>query len=593
MRKFKTVLATILVVTLIVCTASLSAYAADEEKVIFETSFSDGDVAANNLNELGGHATYYFSFDWELLYDTTVGGEIYFVVDSADASAHHYMHRFAIDEQTAGTKGHEAVTWDFYGKPNMGYGGEHGAIVVTEVKYVRFLVKNIGGFSLDNFEIRKDNAEGEVVFSTDFSNEELPSALQVDTDSYDFAGIRNGKFVAEFKDGVVGNPNYHLSALKINSEVLPLIWHGSGYKTAEVANGNYTVDNDGNVVCADGYFPFFETNPNKVDLKWGVGDVYHISFDYKYNYAPDGGDMYFRLETADGKVTAKQINVPNPNEINTWEHFSVTIDANGSNGDFGDIIAADTQMMIRLINKKLKGISIDNLSIATPTHASKAIIDNGGGSIGTWINGEKTSATLKFTTAGSFNSIGLSVYWASNPVVGNGPKAEWKCELFKFEYNIDNSVSKDPVKSNNIISDGDDNPHFTFDLGDDMPSGTYVVRFTLTNPEYTEMLQQEGVDSEPKAKAPYLVLPKIDNPDSAKFEYDCDPFNLILNAEIIDGDFFLVNPDETAVPTEPETQPGTEPETNVQTGDATVAMFAVIVVLAMGIAVVFAKRKSF
>ena len=340
MRKFKTVLATILVVTLIVCTASLSAYAADEEKVIFETSFSDGDVAANNLNELGGHATYYFSFDWELLYDTTVGGEIYFVVDSADASAHHYMHRFAIDEQTAGTKGHEAVTWDFYGKPNMGYGGEHGAIVVTEVKYVRFLVKNIGGFSLDNFEIRKDNAEGEVVFSTDFSNEELPSALQVDTDSYDFAGIRNGKFVAEFKDGVVGNPNYHLSALKINSEVLPLIWHGSGYKTAEVANGNYTVDNDGNVVCADGYFPFLETNPNKVDLKWGVGDVYHISFDYKYNYAPDGGDMYFRLETADGKVTAKQINVPNPNEINTWEHFSVTIDANGSNGDFGDIIAA-------------------------------------------------------------------------------------------------------------------------------------------------------------------------------------------------------------------------------------------------------------
>ncbi len=229
---------------------------------------------------------------------------------------------------------------------------------------------------------------------------------------------------------------------------------------------------------------------------------------------------------------------------------------------------------------------------AATTHASKAILDNGGGAIGTWINGGKTSATAKFTTAGSFNSIALAVYWASNPVVGNGPKAEWKCELFKFEYNIENSVSKDPVKSTTVVSDGDANPPFAFDLGEDMPAGTYVVKFTLTNPDYTEMLQQEGVDTEPKEKAPYLVLPKIDNPDPTKFAYENDPFNLVFNAEIVDGDFFLANPDETEVPAQPTTGEN-PPETQPQTGDAAVAMIAVLAVLAMGAAVVFAKKRSF
>ena len=47
------------------------------------------------------------------------------------------------------------------------------------------------------------------------------------------------------------------------------------------------------------------------------------------------------------------------------------------------------------------------------------------------------------------------------------------------------------------------------------------------------------------------------------------------------------------VTTEPETQVPTEPETNTQTGDFTVAMFAVIAVLAMGAAVVFAKKRAF
>lgn len=365
MKRIKSISAIILAIALVVCSISLyptpSAAAEVEEEVIYNTSFSDGDVASNGLIELGGHPTYYFSFDWELLYDTTDGAEIYFVVDSADGSTHHHMHRFAIDEQDAGTTGYEEIVWDFFGKPNMGYGGEHGAIVSTEPKLIRFLVKNVGGFSIDNFEIRKDDEDGEIVFSTDFSEDKLPEAFQTDEGNYDFAGVRDGKFVAEFKDGVVGNPNYHLSALNINSEVLPLIWRGSGFETVEVSDGYYTVDNGGEAVCDDGYFPFLEINPNKVELKWGVGNSYHVSFDYKFNYS-NYGEVFLRLETADGKVTGKQIEVSNPKEINSWENFSVTIDANGK-GDFDDSIAIDTPMMLRLINKELEGISIDNITI--------------------------------------------------------------------------------------------------------------------------------------------------------------------------------------------------------------------------------------
>ncbi|MBP5779985.1 MAG: discoidin domain-containing protein [Clostridia bacterium] len=47
------------------------------------------------------------------------------------------------------------------------------------------------------------------------------------------------------------------------------------------------------------------------------------------------------------------------------------------------------------------------------------------------------------------------------------------------------------------------------------------------------------------------------------------------------------------VEAQPVTEPVTEPETQPQTGDAAVAMFAVIAVLAMGAAVVFMKKRAF
>ena len=50
---------------------------------------------------------------------------------------------------------------------------------------------------------------------------------------------------------------------------------------------------------------------------------------------------------------------------------------------------------------------------------------------------------------------------------------------------------------------------------------------------------------------------------------------------------------ETQPATQPQTQPATQPETQPQTGDASVAMIAVLALLVISAAVVFARKKSY
>ena len=222
------------------------------------------------------------------------------------------------------------------------------------------------------------------------------------------------------------------------------------------------------------------------------------------------------------------------------------------------------------------------------TYSNKFVGD--GAAIGVWVQGTNNVASLEFTTAGSFNGIILPIYWASNPSVGNGPKAEWKWELFKFQYNPDYTFTQNPVKSGSVTSEGDNNPVAAASFDEALEAGTYIVRFTLTNPDYTEMLQS-AQDSEPKEKTPYLVLPKLgekgENPDPSKFTYStAEAFNFVVVGEDGINEFFVANPDNVDAPSQ-----GGEPVP--QTGDATVAMFAVVLVAAMGAAVVFSKKRAF
>ena len=207
-----------------------------------------------------------------------------------------------------------------------------------------------------------------------------------------------------------------------------------------------------------------------------------------------------------------------------------------------------------------------------------------GTAIGVWLQGDNHAATLEFTTAGAFKGFGFPIYWASNATVPNGPFAKYKIELFKFAYNPEYTLSQAPVKSYELDGQGDNNPAFAFEFDEALKAGTYIVRVTITN--YDEILtgkmngQGDDVDM-----TPYLVLPKMDaNPDPAKFAFStADAFNFYVVGEDGIDDFFAANPENTDVP---QTQPP-------QTGDAAVAMIAVLAVLAMGAAVVFAKKRSF
>ena len=167
-------------------------------------------------------------------------------------------------------------------------------------------------------------------------------------------------------------------------------------------------------------------------------------------------------------------------------------------------------------------------------------IKNGGESIGAWIQKGKETNYVEFTTAGKINGFNFH-YWASSPATGTGPKATWKAELYKFEKNPDYSFTKAPLKSVEVTSEGDNNPVVNVKWDDALDAGTYIIKFTLLNPDYTEEFNGE-------TKRPYLVLPKIDNPDTSKFAYGGTVFNLSVYGDDVDGDFFIENPANVDAP---------------------------------------------
>ncbi|MBR7062679.1 MAG: LPXTG cell wall anchor domain-containing protein [Clostridia bacterium] len=206
-----------------------------------------------------------------------------------------------------------------------------------------------------------------------------------------------------------------------------------------------------------------------------------------------------------------------------------------------------------------------------------------GTAIGVWLQGDNDTATLEFTTAGAFNGFGLPIYWASNAGVPNGPFGKYKVELFKFAYNPEYTLSQAPVKSYELDGQGDNNPAFDFVFDEALKAGTYIVRITLTNKDEILVGKMNGQGDDVEM-TPYIVLPKMDaNPDASKFAFStADAFNLYVLAEDGVEDFFAANPENTDAPADPP-----------QTGDAAVAMFAVLAILAMGAVVVFAKKRSF
>jgi len=231
----------------------------------------------------------------------------------------------------------------------------------------------------------------------------------------------------------------------------------------------------------------------------------------------------------------------------------------------------------------IKTINYVNEESDEVTYDLKAISGNDGDpGKAVWLNEDGEYCGVKFTTTDALGGVDL-FFWASNGT--NGPLGSFKGEIFKFDTNIENTLAKDPVASKTHAWTADNTPGFNWRFDEPLEKGTYVLKFTIVGDTAT------GVDKE----TAYVVFPAVNSEIAeANFEYvNTDVkfnFGVFGNSRVSLNDFFAANPEEG---TEPATQPGTEPTTIPQTGDFSVAMFAVIAVLAMGAAVVFMKKRSY
>ena len=179
-------------------------------------------------------------------------------------------------------------------------------------------------------------------------------------------------------------------------------------------------------------------------------------------------------------------------------------------------------------------------------------------------------------------------FWAINfPLSWGNYGAPLK---FKVTKENDETV----VAEKDIVRLGDGG--FAIDFGKTIPAGKYVLSVAITD----DTLAAEGQ---------YAYYNVIGHATGMLDEEYCLNTNgtEIEEAGAVelfssdDGRGFIKLSEEAQPATQPDTEPGTEPgtepatqpETVPQTGDAAVAMFAVIAVLAMGAAVVFVKKRVF
>ena len=199
-----------------------------------------------------------------------------------------------------------------------------------------------------------------------------------------------------------------------------------------------------------------------------------------------------------------------------------------------------------------------------------------------WMNAEGEYAAAEFTTTGKFNKIMLTTYWASD--LSKGVPVTFTMELFKFASNVENTFAQTPVKSVSIEAVTNGNPAAVLDLGEDFDAGTYILKVSVGG----DYLTGDNDGS-------YMVLDHTpsEEVENVKYIVNCaqagnKTFAFTVAGYKVDGNFFAPNPEDTDAPA---TQPATEPAP--QTGDAVLAVIAMVVVTVMAAAVVFAKRKTY
>ena len=267
----------------------------------------------------------------------------------------------------------------------------------------------------------------------------------------------------------------------------------------------------------------------------------------------------------------------------------------------GDIVIFDRLNREAIVNYKAPEVSTE----------TEIISATGGGVAGIWLRPSSSeSFKVMFKTNQAFTKFNIHCYWASNPPQFGDLKANIEVSLYKFDTNLAKTLAGTPVATAKYLENlGDNNVSTPFSVAG---TGATLTNYDAANQGFSLVLDQAAeagqyvvVITNDAGEGSYVVLPSTSNAaeitygaEYIKYFYmsDTEPsaeavrFTLTLVDEGAFVELDPEQPDETEPTTEPTTEPGTEPP---QTGDALIAMFAVIAVLAMGAAVVFAKKRSF
>ena len=316
----------------------------------------------------------------------------------------------------------------------------------------------------------------------------------------------------------------------------------------------------------------------------------------KYGYRIDDGEVVYDESFKRIEEDADY------NAIMGVAHNFFGFDKNGFGYRFvtdGGIPLTDGEHKIELM-ARINGedVCFFTYNVKNPTVAEPVEIEsnNQGGVAGVWLRTtDDTEIKIEFKTNQAFTAFNIPVYWASNPPQFGDLKANIEVSLYKFDKNLRKTLEGTPVATAKYLENlGDNNVSTPFSAPG---TGATLTNYSAANQGFAFILdapaeagQYVVVIRNDAGAGSYVVLPSASAADAVLgtdyikyfFKSDEESFKEAVRFTLTlvdEGAFVQLDPDEADEPDVP----------NPPTGNA-LAIFAVIVTLALAAAIVLKKR---
>ncbi|MBO7397882.1 MAG: hypothetical protein J6V10_02180, partial [Clostridia bacterium] len=316
----------------------------------------------------------------------------------------------------------------------------------------------------------------------------------------------------------------------------------------------------------------------------------------KYGYRIDDGEVVYDESFKRIEEDADY------NAIMSVAHNFFGFDKNGFGYRFvtdGGIPLTDGEHKIELM-ARINGedVCFFTYNVKNPTVAEPVEIEsnNQGGVAGVWLRTtDDTEIKIEFKTNQAFTAFNIPVYWASNPPQFGDLKANIEVSLYKFDKNLRKTLEGTPVATAKYLENlGDNNVSTPFSAPG---TGATLTNYSAANQGFAFILdapaeagQYVVVIRNDAGAGSYVVLPSASAADAVLgtdyikyfFKSDEESFKEAVRFTLTlvdEGAFVQLDPDEADEPDVP----------NPPTGNA-LAIFAVIVTLALAAAIVLKKR---